>query len=66
MDEYEDRVEFLLYDAAGLDEATRQKYRYMGFPQFVIVGRDGKIAVTRLGYQNYETLKADLDGVLER
>ena len=63
-DEYKGRVDFLLYDSAGLDEATRQKYRYLAVPQFVIVGHDGQIVVTRLGYQTYETLKADIEAVL--
>ncbi len=63
-DEYKGRVDFLMYDSAGLDEATRQKYRYLAVPQFVIVGSDGEIAVTRLGYQTYDTLKADIESVL--
>ena len=63
-DEYEGRVDFLVYDSAGLDQATRQKYRYYAVPQFVIVKPDGEIAVTRMGFQSYETLKADLDSVL--
>ena len=63
-DEYQDRVDFLMYDSAGLDEATCQKYKYLAVPQFVIVGHDGRIVVMRLGYQTYETLKADIESVL--
>lgn len=63
-DEYKGRVDFLMYDSAGLDEATRQRYRYLAVPQFVIVGPDGEIAVSRLGYQTYDTLKADIESVL--
>ena len=63
-DEYEGRVDFLMYDSAGLDEATRQRYKYFAVPQFVIVKPNGEIAVTRLGFQSYDTLKADLEAVL--
>jgi thiol-disulfide isomerase/thioredoxin len=63
-EEYKGRVDFLMYDSAGLDEATRQKYRYLAVPQFVIVRSDGEIAVTRLGYQSYDTLKADIEAAL--
>jgi len=64
--EYEGLVVFKLYDVAGLDDATRARYRFMAFPQFVIINAEGEILHTRLGYQNYESLKADLDDALAR
>jgi hypothetical protein len=65
-EDYEDLVVFKSYDVAGLDDATRSRYRFIGFPQFVIVNAQGEILHTRLGYQNYESLKADLDDALAR
>lgn len=64
--EYEKRVDFLPYDVAGLNNDDRRRYKYIGFPQFVILDAHGEIAFSRLGYQSYDSLKADIETVLSK
>ncbi len=64
--EYDKRVDFLAYDAAGLDDDVKRRYKYIGFPQIVILDARGEIAFSRLGYQSYDSLKADIEAVLTR
>lgn len=64
--EYDKRVDFLAYDAAGLDDDVKRRYKYIGFPQIVILDARGEIAFSRLGYQSYDSLKADIEAVLAR
>ncbi len=64
--EYDKRVDFLAYDAAGLDNDVKRRYKYIGFPQIVILDARGEIAFSRLGYQSYDSLKADIEAVLAK
>lgn len=63
-DEYQDRVDFEVYDVAGINDALKQRYKYIGYPQIVILNPRGEIVFNRLGYQTYDSLKADLDALL--
>jgi thiol-disulfide isomerase/thioredoxin len=64
-EEYAGRVEFR---ALNIDEAQNDDdkvtYRFVGQPQFVVVGKDGQVVVSRNGMQRYETLKADIEQAL--
>jgi len=64
-DEYGHRIDFKIYDVAG-SQAEKKHYKYMGQPQYDIVDGKGEIIFIRIGYQNYESLKVDLDTVLAR
>jgi hypothetical protein len=63
-DEYHGRVEFRAYDVAGIKDDIRRQFKYIGYPQIVILDSRGEIAFSRLGYQNYDSLKSDLEAVL--
>lgn len=63
-EEYQDRVDFKMYDVAGINDELKQQYKYIGYPQIVMLDAQGKIVFNRLGYQTHESLKADLDAVL--
>lgn len=64
--EYKGRVEF---QPINIDKpesaASKEKYRFVGQPQFVVVAANGSVVVSRNGYQNYETLRADLEKALQ-
>ena len=65
--EYDGRVDFArvnISDASS--KAAKDKYRFIGQPQFVIVSVDGTVIASRGGYQEYKTLKADLDKALQK
>ena len=64
-EEYTGRIDFrsLNIDDAVNDNA-KVNYRFIGQPQFVVVGPDGKVIMSRNGMQRYETLKADLEKAL--
>jgi hypothetical protein len=64
-EEFKGRVEFqaLNIDEAVNDEA-KAKYNFMGQPQFVVVGADGAVTVSRNGAQSYERLKEDIEKAL--
>jgi hypothetical protein len=64
-EEYTGRINFrsLNIDDAVNDQA-KVNYRFIGQPQFVVVGTDGKVIMSRNGMQRYETLKADLEKAL--
>lgn len=62
--EYEGRVDFRPYDVAGINDAIRREYQYIGYPQIVILDGRGEIAFSRLGYQSYDSLKADIEAAL--
>jgi thioredoxin-like negative regulator of GroEL len=64
-EEYTGRVDFraLNIDEAQNDDAKVQ-YRFIGQPQFVVVGKDGQVIVSRNGMQRYDTLKADIEKAL--
>jgi hypothetical protein len=64
--EYEKRVDFLAYDVAGINEDIKRQYHFIGYPQIVILDARGEIAFSRLGYQSYDSLKADLEATLSR
>lgn len=61
--EYGQRVDFKVYDVGGA-WTEKQRYKYAGQPQYDIVNAKGEIVAIRNGYQNYQSLKADLDAVL--
>lgn len=65
-EEYGKRMDFLPYDVAGLNDDIRRQYKYIGFPQIVLVDARGEIVFSRLGYQSYESLKADIEATLAR
>lgn len=65
-DEYAKRMDFLPYDVAGINDDIKRQYKYIGFPQVVILDARGEIVFSRLGYQSYDSLKADIEAVLER
>lgn len=64
--EYDARVDFLAYDVAGINNDIKRQYKYIGFPQIVILDANGEIMFSRLGYQSYDSLKADIEAVLMR
>ncbi|MCS7061144.1 MAG: hypothetical protein RMN25_08240, partial [Anaerolineae bacterium] len=45
---------------------AKQKYRFIGQPQFVIVNPDGEVVVSRNGFQTFERLRDDLNEALEK
>ncbi len=62
---YKDTVEFELINIDLPESAeAKQKYRFVGQPQFVIVKPDGEVLVSRNGYQQFERLRDDLNQVL--
>lgn len=63
-EEYEGRVDFRAYDVAGINDAIRRDYQYVGYPQIVILDGRGEIVFSRLGYQSYDSLKADIEAAL--
>lgn len=65
-DEYANRVDFMAYDVAGINDDIKRRYKYIGFPQIIILDARGEIAFSRLGYQSYDSLKADLESALGR
>jgi thiol-disulfide isomerase/thioredoxin len=64
-EEYTGRIVFraLNIDEAQNDEEKVQ-YKFIGQPQFVVVGADGEVLVSRNGMQRYDTLKADIEKAL--
>ncbi len=56
------------FQALNVDEATNsetmKKYNFIGQPQFVIIGVDGKVIVSRNGSQSFDKLKADIEKAL--
>jgi ethanolamine utilization protein EutP (predicted NTPase) len=62
--EYEGRVDFLAYDVAGINDDIKRQYKYIGFPQIILIDGRGEIVRSRLGYQSYDSLKADIEAVL--
>lgn len=64
--EYANRVDFMAYDVAGINDDIKRRYKYIGFPQIIILDARGEIAFSRLGYQSYDSLKADLEAALGR
>jgi hypothetical protein len=64
-EEFEGRVDFkpMNIDSPDSSEAKR-KYKFVGQPQFVIVNGSGEIVASRNGFQQYETLKADIEAAL--
>jgi hypothetical protein len=64
-EEFKGRVDFkaLNVDESANDE-SKQKYNFVGQPQFVIVGLDGAVLTSRNGSQTYESLKADIEKAL--
>lgn len=64
-EEFAGKVEF---KALNIDEAVnddaKAKYRFVGQPQFVILGADGSILSSRNGSQTYDALKADIEKAL--
>ncbi len=64
-EEYGDRVEFKAIDIDKAENAEiMRKYRFIGQPQFVIVGANGKVAKSFNGFIEYQTLKASIDKAL--
>ncbi len=62
---YTDAVEFEFINIDSPDSAAaKQKYRFIGQPQFVIVKPDGEVLVSRNGYQQFERLRNDLEQAL--
>lgn len=63
--EYEGRVEFR---PINIDDASSQtakdKYRFLGQPQFVLVGGQDTVLSSRNGMQSYEQLKKDIEAAL--
>ena len=64
-EEYAGRVDFR---ALNIDEVVndgaKAQYKFVGQPQFVVVGVDGQVIVSRNGIQRYDTLKADIEKAL--
>jgi hypothetical protein len=64
-EEFGSKVEF---KAINIDDASSaelmQKYNFIGQPQFVVIGTDGNVLVSRNGSQRYEKLKADIEAAL--
>lgn len=64
-EEYKGRVEFrpLNIDDKANDE-TKQKLKFIGQPQFVILNPQGDVQASLNGMQTYETLKGKLEEAL--
>ena len=64
-EEFKGKVDFLALniDESSNDEA-KAKYKFLGQPQFVVVGPDGTVSTSRNGAQTYETLKTDIEKAL--
>ena len=62
--EYNGRVDFMAYDVAGINDDIKNKYKFIGFPQIIIIDSRGEIVFSRLGYQNYDSLKSDIEATL--
>jgi thiol-disulfide isomerase/thioredoxin len=64
-EEYKGRVEFR---ALNIDEASSQdamkQYKFIGQPQFVVVGTGDSVLSSRNGAQTYESLKQDIEAAL--
>jgi photosystem II stability/assembly factor-like uncharacterized protein len=62
---FKDKVEF---QALNVDEASNaeamKKYNFVGQPQFVVIGVDGKILSSRNGSQSFDKLKEDIEKAL--
>jgi hypothetical protein len=54
----------MMYDVAGINDDLRRQYKYVGYPQIIILDGEGQISFNRFGFQTYDSLKADLDAVL--
>ena len=63
-DDYNGRFEFRAYDVAGIKDDLKSQFKFIGYPQIVILDSNGEIVFNRLGFQTYDSLKADLDAVL--
>ena len=63
--DYKGRVDFKVYDAAGIPDDVKRRYQFIGYPQLVILNADGEIAFNRMGFQTYESLSSDLNAVLK-
>ncbi len=64
-EEFTGRVQFrsLNIDDA-VNDAAKAQYKFIGQPQFVVVGADGAVIASRNGIQRFDTLKADLEKAL--
>lgn len=64
-EEFTGKVEFRSLNIdETVNDAAKAQYKFIGQPQFVIVGADGNVIVSRNGIQRYDTLKADLEKAL--
>jgi hypothetical protein len=66
-EEFKGRVDFqaLNIDDA-VNDAAKEKYKFVGQPQFVIVSPKGEVLVSRNGMQSYDKLKADINALESR
>lgn len=61
-EEFAGKVDFKALDIDDAANAAAMKqYRFIGQPQFVIAMPDGKVIVSRNGWQEYDALKADIE-----
>ena len=65
-DDYTGRFEFRAYDVAGIKDDLKSQFKFIGYPQIVILDSKGEIVFNRLGFQTYDSLKTDLDTVLAK
>lgn len=63
--EFEGKVEFKKVNIDKPEsQALMRQYRFIGRPQFVVVGGDEKVIASRNGFQSYEALKAEIEKAL--
>jgi hypothetical protein len=63
--EFDGRVEFKSLNIDKSDTAeAKKKYNFIGQPQFVVLNSRDQVVSSRNGFQEYETLKADLEAAL--
>ena len=63
--EYAGRVEFKSVDIDIADNTPlKRQLHFIGQPQFVITGAKSQILSSRNGYQQYTTLKQDIEAAL--
>ncbi len=48
----------------AVNDGAKAQYKFIGQPQFVVVGADGAVITSRNGIQRFDTLKADLEKAL--
>ena len=64
-EEFKDKVDFKVVDIdMPQNDALMKKLKFLGHPQFVVLGASQQVLSSRNGFQDYATLKKDLEAAL--